>query len=302
MKSQLLFIIYLITFHSHAQIEDSLAVKNGMLHYYSYGKGKPIFILSGGPGVSSKQEDDLAIKLSEKYNAILIDQRGTGKSWVKPMDETTINIENAIEDIEALRKHLKIKKVTISGHSWGGMLAAAYTQQYPKNVRSLIFIGSGELTMEMSPIVSEAIYYRRTSKDSISYLHWNDPETKKADPKKAEDEIRKIVWKSFTYDLSKIDKVLEQASHGSYSNEMGKLMWKSIRKNKFDFTKQKYKGPALVVFGWQDPVGSLTALQYSQTFKNAQMEGIDQCGHMPTVEQPELFYKKVFDFLSRNID
>lgn len=301
MKSILLLIFSFLTLHCNAQKEDSLAVKNGMIHYYSYGKGKPIFILSGGPGVASKQEDDLALKLSEKYNAILIDQRGTGKSWTKPMDETTINLENAIEDIEAVRKHLKLKKLTISGHSWGGMLASAYTQRYPRNIKNLILIGSGELSFDMSPIITEAIGYRMTAKDSLDYAHWSDPEITKGNPQKAEYEIRKISWKSITYDIKKIDRILEQASHGKYNKVMGQLMWKSLSQNKFDFTKQTFKGPTLVIFGWQDPIGSLSAVQCFKAFPKATIEGIDECGHMPTVEQPELFYKKVFEFLSKNL-
>lgn len=43
----------------------------------------------------------------------------------------------------------------------------------------------------------------------------------------------------------------------------------------------------------------MTALQYAQTFPKAQVEGIDECGHMPTVEQPKLFYEKVLPFLEK---
>lgn len=296
MKSALLILLFL-TSCAYAQKQDSLAIKNGMIHYYTYGKGKPIFILSGGPGVASKQEDDLAIELSKKYQCILIDQRGTGKSWVKPMDETTINLETAVQDIEMLRQHLNFKKIAISGHSWGAMLACAYSQKHPSNINSLLLIGGGELSFEMTPVINDAINYRRTSQDSIDYAYWKNPENAKADSKKAEYELKKLSWKAFTYDRQKLNKVMDQALHGEHSSVMSKLMWKSLKQSKFDFTKQKYNGPALVIFGWQDPVGSMTALQYSKTFPKAQIEGIDQCGHMPTVEQPEVFYAKVLKFL-----
>lgn len=229
---------------SNAQVHDSIVLKDAVLHYYTYGKGKPVIILSGGPGVASGQEDDLAREIAKKHQAVLFDQRGTGKSWTKPMNKKTINLDVAIEDIDLLRQKLNQEKISISGHSWGAMLASAYADKYPDRVKSLILIGAGEIDMAFSPIVSQNIRVRRQLSDSTEINYWRDPKNSKREPEKAAAFRKRLAWKSFTFDQSKLDKVLEQANRGSYSGEMGDLMWDDLTDRKFNITKtlpQKYK-------------------------------------------------------------
>lgn len=282
------------------QKEDSLLVKNASLHYYTYGKGEPIVILSGGPGVASHQEDDLALELSKKHKVILFDQRGTGKSWTKPFDSTTINIKTAIDDIEKLRNHLKIKQLILSGHSWGAMLASAYTEKYPQNVKSLILIGGGEIDVSKTEIVNQNVNVRLQLSDTISWKYWSDSINIKREPIKAAYETRKLNWSLLSFDKSKLDAIVKQAMHGDYNSKMGTLMWLSLKREKFNVVSslaKKYKGKTLIVFGWQDPIGLTTLTLYQKAFPNAKIEGINYCGHMPSVEQPEEFYKIVNDFL-----
>lgn len=296
-------LLFLIT-SAYAQVHDSIVLKDAALHYYAYGKGKPVIILSGGPGVASSQEDDLAKELGKKYQAILFDQRGTGKSWTRPLDNITINLDRAIEDIELLRQHLKQEQIAISGHSWGAMLASAYANKYPQRIRTLVLIGGGELDMKFSPVIDASLDVRTQLSDSTLYKFWSDPQKRKAEPDKFEAFKKEMAWKKFTYDPENLIKVLEQANRGKYSGEMGSLMWKSLKEQNFDITQtlpMRYKNPALVIFGWQDPVGATTVSMYEKAYPQAQVYGINKCGHMPTVEQPEEFYKIVFAFLDKNL-
>lgn len=46
-----------------------------------------------------------------------------------------------VEDIEKLRKHLKIERWVVFGGSWGSTLALAYAERYPKPVKALVLRG-----------------------------------------------------------------------------------------------------------------------------------------------------------------
>jgi len=94
---------------SYGLSSDSIVTKIGSLYYKSFGKGEKIVLLSGGPGISSDQLLDIAVRLSDKFNCILFDQRGTGLSKAQPFDSTTINIDNSIADLELLRLKLKVE-------------------------------------------------------------------------------------------------------------------------------------------------------------------------------------------------
>ena len=58
---------------------------------------------------------------------------------------------------------------------------------------------------------------------------------------------------------------------------------------------------AIVVFGWQDAVGTTTLSQCMRAFPHAQFEGIYDCGHFYSVEQPDIFYSIVDSFLKRTL-
>lgn len=102
-------------------------------------EGMPVMTLHGGPGGGSypklRRYHD-----PQKYLIVLHDQRGAGRS--KPYCELKENnTPNLVEDIEKLRKHLRLGKVQIFGGSWGSTLGLAYSQTYPGNVNSLVLRG-----------------------------------------------------------------------------------------------------------------------------------------------------------------
>jgi proline iminopeptidase len=61
----------------------------------------------------------------EKYNIILVDQRGCAKStpYAEIKENTTQEI---VYDFEKLRKELKIEKWQLFGGSWGSLVAVYY--------------------------------------------------------------------------------------------------------------------------------------------------------------------------------
>lgn len=100
-------------------------------------KGKPVVFLHGGPGAASSPTHRRYFD-PKKFLIILFDQRGCGKS--RPLAETRQNTPQAlVEDIEKLRRHLKLGKIMLVGGSWGSTLGIAYAETYPKNVEAMIF-------------------------------------------------------------------------------------------------------------------------------------------------------------------
>jgi hypothetical protein len=65
--------------------------------------GDYVLVLSGGPGEDIHSMQGIADELGKKYRCIMWEQRGTGRSKLPRYDESTINLNAYIEDIEALR-------------------------------------------------------------------------------------------------------------------------------------------------------------------------------------------------------
>ncbi|MFB0564375.1 MAG: prolyl aminopeptidase [Candidatus Aminicenantaceae bacterium] len=109
-------------------------------------KGKPVFFLHGGPGGSSSPYMRRFCN-PEKFLIVLYDQRGSGRS--RPYGEIKDNTTQfLVDDIERLRKHLKLGKVILFGGSWGTTLGLSYAEAYPENVSGMILRGVFTATKE----------------------------------------------------------------------------------------------------------------------------------------------------------
>lgn len=101
--------------------------------------GLPVIFLHGGPG-SGTEPSHRCYFNPQKYRIVLMDQRGCGKStpFSTLKENTTWHL---VDDIELLRKHLKIAHWVVFGGSWGSTLALAYAETYPASVLALILRG-----------------------------------------------------------------------------------------------------------------------------------------------------------------
>jgi predicted alpha/beta-fold hydrolase len=100
-------------------------------------KGPLVIILAGGPGADPGYMQPVFTELSKNYQCVLFEQRGTGRSKLKTYDFPTINFQEYLEDLEALRTELKQQKLLLVGNSWGAMLALSYAGTYPNRASEL---------------------------------------------------------------------------------------------------------------------------------------------------------------------
>lgn len=103
-------------------------------------QGKPVVFLHGGPGAGCSPHHRQLFN-PERYNILLFDQRGCGRS--KPTASLENNTtQHLIADMERLRKEiLDTEKWLVFGGSWGSTLALAYAQTHPQQVTGLILRG-----------------------------------------------------------------------------------------------------------------------------------------------------------------
>jgi len=101
--------------------------------------GKPLVFLHGGPGVGISPDHRRQFD-PQKYNALLFDQRGCGRSTPHASLEANTTW-HLVEDIEKLREMIGVDKWLVYGGSWGSTLSLAYAETHPDRVTELVLRG-----------------------------------------------------------------------------------------------------------------------------------------------------------------
>lgn len=104
------------------------------------GEGIPLVLINGGPGGTHHCFHPWLSEAKDNFKLIYYDQRGCGQSDYEPGDG--YSFEQAVNDLEELRKALKIEKWILLGHSYGGAISQYYTIKYPEKVLGQILVGS----------------------------------------------------------------------------------------------------------------------------------------------------------------
>ncbi len=105
-----------------------------------------VIVLHGGPGGDYRYLLPLR-PLSDEYQMVFYDQRGSGLSPRVPEDQ--LDLEHSVEDLHAIvgsvSPHAPVRLV---GHSFGAMLAAAYLDRHPEHVSHAVLAEPAFLTPE----------------------------------------------------------------------------------------------------------------------------------------------------------
>jgi proline iminopeptidase len=101
----------------------------------------PIVLINGGPGGTHHYFHPWFSRAAEFARVVYYDQRGTGLSERAPGPDG-YSVEQAVEDLDGIRRALGIEKWIVLGYSYGGFLAQYYTTIHPDAVAGLALVGA----------------------------------------------------------------------------------------------------------------------------------------------------------------
>jgi proline iminopeptidase len=272
---RLLFLLLLALPLSAATFESH---DGTVLHYDVVGKGETVVLLSGGPGFSPEYLRPVAEKLAGKHRFVLFHQRGTGKSVIETYSAETL------------------KLATLAGHSFGGILAMMYARQHPQRIRALAMIDAGGPTLAAVEKFNANLSSRFTEADNAKIKEWSAPEKMKEDRRRAVLEITKAKSGAYFADPKKAHLLTEPMTIESFHDG---VFWAVVMQMMaLDLREglEKVKAPVLVLHGKQDPLE--TAEEVHAAFPGSKLVVIENAGHFPWLEQEEVFYRALGEFLA----
>ena len=249
--------------------------------------GEPLIILHGLYG-SGDNWISIAQKLSDYFQVYLVDQRNHGKS----PHADDMSYDTMANDLHEFITGHSLEKVNIIGHSMGGKTAMWFTATHPETVNKLVVVdvapGSYDST---SPNVE-------THKKIINALRTTDP-SKAKNRKELDEQFAKMI-NNLQLRMFLL-KNIERTEDGSYrwrinidsiENNIGNIM------GGLPDTNITVYIPALFLKGeLSDYITEKDIPVIKNTFPLSEVITIPNAGHWLHARQPELFTKKVLEFL-----
>ncbi|EKU46015.1 alpha/beta fold hydrolase [Staphylococcus massiliensis] len=252
---------------------------NTALKIKSMGEGKPIVFIHSIFS-NSTVFDELAYRLSYRYQVIQIDLRGHGFSD-KPMK---IDFHDYADDIIQIMDSLYINQTTIIAHELGSFMAVELATKYPDRIKDLVLINPTD-THDILP--QERLFRKYAEKIRT----WDTTEQTKFLEKHlyyARRKVRKFM-KSVSDSATLLTDYERQAVEHSFLNHHNSEYY------------AKVQAPTLIISGkYNERISSVDSQKVKDLMPNASMEIFNKSGVFPFVEEKDRFFKIVRKFIQNN--
>ncbi len=279
------------------------------LFYRIEGAGaQTLVVVHGGPGNSMESiRPDLA-PLARGRRVIYYDQRGGGRSQLFDRAQD-LAIDRHVADLDALRRHFGLERMTLLGNSWGGLLVSAYAAAHPDRVERLVLDAPAPPTQPDLARLGEEF-------DRRARTRFGDAERRRAarafdretwrqadDPLPVCREFAHAVLQLYRHDMQRelafrgdlcagpVDAVRRQQA-------VNHMIWQSLPDYDLRPSVRRVTVPVLVITGESDAIPLSGVDGWASSYPEARRLIVRGAGHFVHFEQPQIFFPAVEAFLA----
>ncbi len=258
----------------------TLVTEQGIVHYETYGRGRPVLLLHGWLGSWELYRDTIQV-LGKEFRTYSLDFFGFGDSFSRDFN---FSVQNFVQLVNQFLDRLGIPKAPLIGHSMGGTVSLGAAIRYPEQVVKVVVIGSPIQGSSLNPILKLSGY------KGFANLVWTAPV------------LLRLFLRIYSYRMARDGKKLgdmittdaSKVSADSFFQSIGTLRQTDLRAQIGDL-----KMPVMGVFGKRDiivnPKQSQVLRQYIPT---SRIEWFEGSGHFPMIDEPDRFHDVIRDFLN----
>jgi acyl-CoA synthetase (AMP-forming)/AMP-acid ligase II/pimeloyl-ACP methyl ester carboxylesterase len=138
-------------------------------HYVDEGKGHPIVMVHGNPTWSFYYRN-LIGALKDGYRTIAPDHIGMGLSD-KPDDRHyNYTSEQRLRDLETFIDNLGLKRFTLIGHDWGGIIGTCYAAMHPERIAGMVMLNTAGFMWPVDKKLPLALFSARIPYASALFI------------------------------------------------------------------------------------------------------------------------------------
>jgi proline iminopeptidase len=253
------------------------------------------------------------LALAEDHELLLYDQRGGGRS--RTDDPAPITWQTHVQDLAAVARELALEPLEIVGYSWGGLLAMLYAvSAYSEDPHLASGFQaqsppSSPFPLPVSLTLIDPAPITRTNREQFEKefsRRQQSPDVQRLRNELAESGLRERdpeAYRHRAFELSVAGYFADpaRARHLTPFRVIGRVqqsVWASLGDFDLASSLSGLSIPSLIVHGRQDPI-PLESSERAAKALNARLVVLDDCGHVPYVEQPQSLFDAVREFLTQ---
>lgn len=262
---------------------SSIVTEQGILHYESIGRGRPIILLHGWINSWDVWRDQMiALSKTKHFRVYALDFWGFGDSSksVNGKGPASFQIDSYVEMVRQFMDTLGIIRAPIFGHSMGGTVALQMALTYPDRVDKVAVVGSPIVGKSLNPILQLA------GNGSIAKLVWRYPFL-----------LHSIMRILLAGDSTAVRKMIfrdvQRTTIESFFKSIGDLRDTDLRQQLATLDK-----PILGIYGAKDNIVSPSNSKLlKKSAENSEITVFENSRHFPMTDEPEAFLNIMKSFL-----
>ena len=264
----------------------------GVLSVVELGKGHPLIVLHGGPGLDHQMFRPWLDPLADQgFRLIYVDQRGQGAS--PRVDPSELSMSSFARDIDRLAQALDLGDYAVLGHSFGGSVALCHALERGSASQYVISAGVASSEAWVVDIERELNRFEPASMRDQIRQSWK-AETTVATVQEAR-ELTEAQMPFHFWELGDAYSQYVQNDHTVYAPEVI-AQFAAENHDGFEWVDHLrwIRRPMLVMCGRYDRTCTLArSEEIHAEVEDSELVVIEKASHMSFVEQPKVFLDAV---------
>lgn len=260
----------------------------GELHVERIGRGHPLIMLHGGPGLDHHEFRPWLDPLADRgFELILVDMRGQGES--PRVDPQTLSIQTFSHDVDRLAEALGLDNFGLLGHSFGAIVALSHALERGTAGHYVISDGVASTEALMADVEREIERFEPASMRDQIRRSW-DQEASVATVEQVRD-LMASQWPFHFWEMGDAYSQFMLRDETVYSPEV-LAHFARTGYGDFDWTDHLrwIRRPMLVLCGRYDRTCTLArSEEIHREVEGSTLIVIEKAAHMPHVEQPKAY-------------
>lgn len=254
-------------------------INDVVLHFRVEGPDNaPALVLANSLGTDARIWDAVIVRLAGRYRVVSYDKRGHGLSDAPNGD---YRLDDHIDDLQGLLDHLEIERLALAGVSVGGLIAQGFALRHPDRLAALVLCDTAAKVGDAEFWNGRIAAIRAGGLEAIAdgvMVRWFTERYRRDEP------AALAGWRN----------MMQRMPDDGYVGTCAALRDADLRG-----AVATIATPTLVVVGEQDlstPVELVRGM--AEAIVGSQFAVIPDCGHIPSIEQPQALAALMTHFLN----